>query len=152
MDDPSVDRDLRGLALSYPRARVETPDDLDPLSVPDIPALVADVLLELADLLGEGGLRVHGEVDHVLCPERLAEDDLALEPPVGRRVRVDGCILEVLRPDAEHDLLPFEGLQRGPPLERILAEVHGLAPHLDAQAAVRALHLCLEEVHRRAPD
>ena len=44
---------------------------------------------------------------HQLGAERLAQHDLTVEPLIGRRIRHERGVLEVLRSDPEDDVPPF---------------------------------------------
>ena len=68
--------------------------------------LVADVLCELANVLRRRVLRLDREVGHDLRAERLRQRRRAAQPLLVRRARHERGVLEVFRPDAEHDLLP----------------------------------------------
>jgi hypothetical protein len=67
-------------------------------------------------------------VHHDLGAERLAQLDLAAQPPVGGGVRLELGVLEVLGPDPEDDAVPLVGAERGADRERLVAEPDLRAP------------------------
>ena len=90
---------------------------------------------------------------HDLGAERLGQLDLAGDHPVGRTVGLERCVLEVLGPDAEDHGAALVVLQRpGARSTRLVAERDPLAAGDCGEAAVVALQLRLDEVHRRAAD
>ena len=110
------------------------------------------VLRELLRVLRLGGLRVDAEVHHDLGAECLAQLDGSLQPPVGRSVRGELDVLDVLGPDAEDHAPADVVLECRPRGERLLVEVDALRAGDRGERAVRLLERRLEHVHRRRAD
>ena len=118
---------------------------LRPLGLPD-------VLGELLDVRRERGRRIDREVDHDLGAERLAQGHRALEGPAVCRLAGELVVLEILGPDAEHDLAALVAPERRPLAQSLLAELDLLRARHHLHRPVVALQRRLEHVHRRAAD
>ena len=81
-------------------------------------ALLTYVSRQLAHVLGERGRRADDEMRDDLRAKRLAEYDYPAQPLIVGCVGLEGRVLEVLGPDADHDLAADVGLERGAPRER----------------------------------
>src|SRR5581483_7783831 len=146
-----VDGDLDRVPLDDPRPRAETADERRRHRLPTVgeltdDAVVPDVLCELAHVLGDGLARGDGEVDEHLRPERFAQLDLPREARTAAVPR-DGGVLEILRPDAEHDWTAVVG-GKG----RMRVELEARVAEDGGHATAMPLDARLEHVHRGAPD
>src|SRR5256885_14312973 len=87
-----------------------------------------------------------------LGAERLRKACGGLAPPVGRRIRFEGRVLEVLGADAEHDSSAHvvgeaRAVPREPVVDRKLVIAEG-----NREVAVAPIKLRMDEVDRRRTD
>ena len=125
MQRSRVDSHLDLLALVDRRVGAEAPDHRGVRRL--VVQFLADVCRELTDVVGDGRTGVDVEVRDDLGAERLAENYVAAESPIGRRVWEQPRIFQVLRPDAEDDRPSLVGPQRGVGTQLLVVDDEKLA-------------------------
>jgi hypothetical protein len=114
-------------------------------------AIVADVLGQLADLLGDRCARPDRKVHQHLRAERFAQLGPAAQAGLGA-VADQGCVVHCLGADAEHDLATLMRVKGRICGERLLAQFDADLARGDPCRPVFAHYRGLEHVHRGAAD